>query len=155
MEVLKAFMPLVWALLIAMAIDVLMGLFVAVRAQKVNSSVSFSGMTKKCGMLLMVGVGLLLEQLIGGALPVAKLVSLCYLVTEVISILENASALGIPIPAVIVNALDILKKSDPQPPPIPTTVKIDHASSVSIQTPPESASGIIVSQSAKSPGNQA
>lgn len=100
-----------------MAIDYVTGLVVAAvfHASKksesgaVNSRAAFKGLLKKCMILLLVVVANLLDQQIGASY-IRDGVCIAFMVNEVISIVENASLMGLPIPAVITNALDILKQ---------------------------------------------
>ena len=99
-----------------MAIDYVTGLVVAAvfHASKksdsgaVNSRAAFKGLLKKGMILLLVVVANLLDQQIG-ANYIRDGVCIAFMVNEVISIVENASLMGLPIPAMITNALDILK----------------------------------------------
>ena len=99
-----------------MAIDYVTGLVVAAvfPASKksdsgaVNSRAAFKGLLKKGMILLLVVVANLLDQQIG-ANYIRDGVCIAFMVNEVISIVENASLMGLPIPAMITNALDILK----------------------------------------------
>lgn len=138
--------PVTGALLVMMAIDIAMGLCAAFRTKTISSSASFAGMVKKGAMLLMLGMGAVLEPF-SGDIPVSKLVSLCFLVTEGLSILENAKRVGIPIPAAITDALSKLRSTSPATTPTSPTqqVEIKHASNVNIATPPDgSSSGVLV-----------
>lgn len=99
-----------------MAIDYFTGLVVAAvfHASKksdsgaVNSRAAFKGLLKKGMILLLVVVANLLDEQIG-ANYIRDGVCIAFMVNEVISIVENASLMGLPIPAAITNALDILK----------------------------------------------
>lgn len=99
-----------------MAIDYVTGLVAAAvfHASKksesgaLKSHAAFKGLLKKCMILLLVVVANLLDQQIG-ANYIRDGVCIAFMVNEVISIVENASLMGLPIPAAITNALDILK----------------------------------------------
>lgn len=96
----------------AMALDVATGMAVALRAGQWSSRVARDGLWHKAGCVSAVtaaGVldlvaGLLLGSLPAGSLPFEYTVLLCplavvwYLLTEMGSILENAGAMGAPIP---------------------------------------------------------
>ena len=104
------------ALCAFMAIDYETGLVVAAvfHASKksdsgaLKSHAAFKGLLKKCMILLLVVVANLLDQQIGASY-IRDGVCIAFMVNEVISIVENASLMGLPIPKVITNALDILK----------------------------------------------
>lgn len=98
--------PVIWLLVAVMALDILSGLLAGGRNGELNSSVSFHGMRKKAMMLLLVGLGSLVETRV--PVPIAVLVAGAFAATEAISILENAGRLGVPIPAVLTDALERL-----------------------------------------------
>lgn len=104
-----AHVPMVKTLLILIAIDMICGLFVAFMRRTLSSTISFRGVTRKVMMLLMVAMGAVLEPLAQG-LPVAQLVAMFYIVTEGISCLENAAALGVPLPEVLKETLAKLRE---------------------------------------------
>lgn len=101
--------PLLMTLLILMFADVFAGILVACDRRTLNSTISFRGMTRKVFTLLLVGVATTLEPFAQG-LPLAKLVAMFYIVTEAISITENAAALGVPLPRTLVEMLQKLKE---------------------------------------------
>lgn len=107
-------------LLIFMAIDYLLGLIVAAVFHKSNKSRSggldsragLKGLLKKGMVLLIVLVAARLDIMIGSNF-IRDGVVIAFVANETISIIENAGIMGVPIPAVIINAVDILqKKSD-------------------------------------------
>lgn len=103
-------------LLVFMAVDYLTGLFVAFKHKSnkttsggLSSAVGFIGLMKKCSILLMVVVAHYIDGFIG-ANYTRDAVCLTYILNELLSIIENAGVLGIPIPRVIKNGIDMLKK---------------------------------------------
>jgi toxin secretion/phage lysis holin len=103
-------MPLVSTLLLLMIIDVICGLITSFISKTVSSAVSWRGMSKKVIMLLVVGLAAVLEPFAQG-IPLAKLVSLFYIATEALSIMENAAIAGVPLPSVLTEALVKIKES--------------------------------------------
>lgn len=95
--------PFVGVLLVMMMIDVITGLIAASKGQGLSSQVSWSGMGKKVLMLLAVAMGLILEPHSG--LPLGQLVAVFYTCTEGISILENMTRAGLPVPQQLRDAL--------------------------------------------------
>lgn len=99
-----------------MAIDFFTGWIVAAVFHKSKKSESgglqsragFKGLCKKVVVLLLVCVANRLDTQIG-ATYIRDGVCIAFMINEVLSIVENAALMGIPIPAVITNALDILK----------------------------------------------
>lgn len=103
------------ALLSFMAIDYITGIVVALVFHKSNKSASgglesragLKGLCKKCMVLMLVVVANLLDKQIG-ANYIRDGVCIAFMMNELISIVENASLMGLPIPSVIKNALDVL-----------------------------------------------
>lgn len=105
-------------LLVFMAVDYITGVFVAImhKSSKTNSgglssAVGFIGLMKKCSILLMVVVAHYIDTFIGADYT-RDAVCLTYILNELLSIIENAGVLGLPIPAVIKNGIDILKRRE-------------------------------------------
>lgn len=104
------------ALLVFMAIDFLSGWAVAAVFHKskksqsggLDSKAGFKGLCKKGMILLLVVVANLLDQQIGASY-IRDAVCIAFMVNELLSIVENASLMGVPIPAPITKALDILQ----------------------------------------------
>ncbi len=104
-------------LLIFMAIDYLLGLIVAAVFHKSNKSengaldsrASLKGLLKKGMILLIVLVAAQLDIVIGSNF-IRDGVVIAFIANETISIIENAGIMGVPIPAVITNAIDILQR---------------------------------------------
>ena len=99
-----------------MAIDYAMGLTLAgvfKRSKKnsgaLNSHIGFKGVVKKGIMLLMVIIGYQLDYMIGWDF-IRYAVIIAFIVNELISIIENASLMGVPVPHVLKQAIEILKK---------------------------------------------
>jgi toxin secretion/phage lysis holin len=106
-------------LLIFMAIDYVTGLIVAGVFHKspktetgaLESRAGFKGLIRKFMILLFVLIGYRLDVAVGTTY-IRDAVCIAFMVNEVLSIVENAGLMGIPIPAVITNAIDILKKKN-------------------------------------------
>ena len=104
-------------LLIFMGVDYLTGLIVAgvfhqspkTESGALESRAGFKGMIRKGMILLLVLVGHRLDLAIGASY-IRDAVCIAFIANELISIVENACLMGLPVPAVIKNAIDILKK---------------------------------------------
>ena len=104
-------------LLIFMGIDYVSGLIVAGVFHKspktdtgaLESRAGFKGLIKKIMILLFVLIGYRLDVAVGTSY-IRDAVCIAFMCNELLSIVENAGLMGIPIPAVITNAIDILKK---------------------------------------------
>ena len=103
-------------LLIFMAADYVTGLIVAGvfhRSQKTDtgkleSRAGWKGLCRKGVSLLIVLVAYRLDIVIGSAY-IRDAVIIAFIANETISIIENAGLMGIPIPSVIIRAIEILK----------------------------------------------
>ena len=103
------------ALLSFMAIDYITGWILAAVFKKshktesggYSSAIGLKGLFKKVMVLLLVVVANLLDQQIGASY-IRDGVCIAFMVNEVMSIVENAGLMGLPIPKVITEALDIL-----------------------------------------------
>jgi len=105
------------ALVIFIFIDYVTGLTVAgvFHASKksetgaLESRASMKGLFRKMGILLAVWMSVQLDQVIGTDF-VRNTVIISFLASEGISIVENLGLMGLPMPAILVNALDVLRK---------------------------------------------
>ena len=103
-------------LVIFMAIDFIMGLIVAGVFHKSNKSTSgalnshagWKGLCKKGVMLLFVLVAHRLDMLLTTDY-IRTTAIIGFIANEAISIIENAGLMGVPLPAVITKAIEILK----------------------------------------------
>lgn len=105
-------------LVVAMAIDYVSGMIVAAAGKSpktesggLNSKVGFVGLAKKGMILLVVLTATLLDRAAGNATSVFQMAASCfYIANEGVSILENATLIGLPVPVVVQKALDDLKR---------------------------------------------
>lgn len=111
-------------LLIFMAVDYITGMIVAgvfhrsgkTESGTLSSNVGFRGLIKKGVCLLIVLVAARLDLLLGIEY-MRDAVIIAFILNELISIVENAGLMGIPIPAVIKKAIDVLQdKGDKEGP---------------------------------------
>lgn len=104
-------------LLLFMAIDYLLGIILAAVFKKskhsetgaLQSRAGWKGLVKKGVTLIMVAVGNLLDVQFGTDY-IRTGVCVAFITNELISIIENAALMGIPIPGIITDAIDLLKK---------------------------------------------
>lgn len=104
-------------LLLFMGIDYLTGLIVAgvfhrspkTETGALESRTGLKGLIRKFTMLLFVLVGYRLDVAVGTTY-IRDAVCIAFMANELLSIVENAGLMGVPIPAVITNAIDILSK---------------------------------------------
>lgn len=78
---------------------------------KLNSTVSFKGLCKKFFVVVLVGVAHFLDIALGTNF-IRGGVIVAFISNETISIIENAGLMGVPIPAVLRKAIDILQERE-------------------------------------------
>ena len=104
-------------LLIFMGIDYITGVVVAgvfktsekTENGALESRAGWKGLCRKGVTLLVVLVACRLDLVMGSSF-IRDAVVIAFIANETISIIENAGLMGIPIPAVIVKAIEVLKK---------------------------------------------
>lgn len=90
---------LVYVLLAFMIIDYITGVICAVKDKQVSSKIGFLGVTRKLLIIVLVGIGNVIDYyVIGSGSTLKTMLILFYLSNEGISILENMTKLGLPIP---------------------------------------------------------
>ena len=93
---------LLFALLAFVVIDYITGVMCAISDQKLSSAVGFKGICRKVLIFLMVGIANILDVYVIGTGSVLRTAAIFfYISNEGISLLENASHLGLPVPAKI------------------------------------------------------
>ena len=95
---------LIMALLLLMVLDYATGLIKAFYNKELSSHIGFKGLAKKVLILVIVAVSVVAEDMLG--IPaVREMVIMFFAVNEALSILENAGAMGLPLPEKLKQAL--------------------------------------------------
>ena len=90
---------LLYALIAFVPVDYVTGVMCAVVDRKLSSSVGFKGIFRKVLIFIMVGIAHILDtQVIGNGSVLRTAVIFFYISNEGVSLLENASHLGLPVP---------------------------------------------------------
>ena len=105
-------------LILFMIIDYISGILIAVFFKKspksekgtLKSAVGWKGICKKGMMLIYVFVGVHLDILMNNDY-IGNTICIGFIVNELISIIENAGIMGIPMPTVLKNIIDILNEN--------------------------------------------
>ena len=118
---------IIWVLIAVMTIDYMTGILCGLMGKSpntenggVSSKMAFRGLMKKMLIILVVLLAALLDKAVsmgtGAAFEaVAGATCLWFIASEGFSIIENAAAMGIPIPGVLKQALEIMrKKGEPE-----------------------------------------
>ena len=97
------------ALVVFVAADYITGVMCAVADKELSSEVGFKGICRKVLIFILVGIANILDvQVIGTGSVLRTAVIFFYLSNEVVSLLENAGHLGLPIPEKIKTVLEQL-----------------------------------------------
>ena len=119
--------PIVWILVAVMSLDYLTGLlcgFMGVSPKTesggLSSGAAFQGLMKKVLILCVVGLAALIDRAVmqGTGMEIAAVTgATCFwfVASEGLSVLENAAAMGVPIPKVLLRALEIMKRQGEEP----------------------------------------
>lgn len=101
-----------------MAIDYVTGLIVAAVRKSpktdtggLSSRIGLKGLAKKCVVLLLVLVAARLDITLGTSY-IRDAVCIGFIVNELLSIIENAGLLGVPMPQALKNAVELLQDKD-------------------------------------------
>ncbi len=103
----------IYALVIFVVIDYLTGAMVAVLEKRLSSQIGAKGICKKVLIFTLIGVAHVIDsQLIGNGSAIRTAVIFFYLSNEGISIIENATNMGLPIPRKLQNVLAQLSEGE-------------------------------------------
>lgn len=99
-------------LITCMVLDYITGLVCGAKDKELSSTIGFNGLKKKFTTIIVLILAVLLDRLIGQGWVFRTLVIYFYVAMEGISILENASRLGLPIPEKLKEMLIQLKEGN-------------------------------------------
>lgn len=91
-----------------MAVDFFTGVWIGYRTKTINSTRAYKGLNKKAYILIIVSCAAVLSKLIPN-LGIRHMVIIFYVSTEILSVIENGSKLGVPIPTKLKKALEQCK----------------------------------------------
>lgn len=91
------------------AIDFASGIALAAKNGKAKSRTLWLGVTRKIGTLAIIAVAHMLDTVIGDAHLIRDAAIFFYLAGELLSLTENLGRLGVPIPPVIRQAVEVLR----------------------------------------------
>lgn len=104
---------LLYTLIAFVALDYLTGVIVAIIEKKLSSEIGFKGILKKVLIFVLVGIGNMVDvHLLKNGSAIRTAVIFFYLSNEGISILENCSKAGLPIPEKLKTVLEQFNKND-------------------------------------------
>jgi toxin secretion/phage lysis holin len=100
---------LLGVLLAFVIFDYALGLIAAAVLGELKSKIGFVGIARKVFIFAMVGVGHLVDGILGDGHLFRDTVAYFYIANELLSLIENGGRLGAPIPPVIRQAVEVLK----------------------------------------------
>ena len=114
------------ALIFAVVLDYATGVLKAAYTKTLSSEIGYKGILKKVDIFLVVVLAVILDKLLGENfasslgipidMPIRAVVIIFFVSNEALSILENVSATGLPIPKILTKILIQLRdKSDDTP----------------------------------------
>ena len=113
--------PIIWVLLAVMTLDYITGLLCGLIGKSpktetggLSSKAAFQGLLKKVLILVVVGLAALADHAIAvsAGIEMAAVTGACclwFVASEGLSILENAAAMEVPIPKMLMKALEIMR----------------------------------------------
>lgn len=119
--------PIIWVLIAVMSIDYITGIICGLMGKSpntenggVSSKMAFKGLLKKALIILVVLLAALLDKAVSMGTgvsfeAVAGATCLWFIASEGFSIIENVAAMGVPIPGVLKQALEIMRKKGEVP----------------------------------------
>lgn len=121
--------PIIWILVAIMSLDYITGLICGAMGKSpktengyLESNAAFKGLLKKALILLVVLLAALLDRAVSLTADiefaaVAGATCLWFIASEGISVLENAAAMGIPIPQILLRMLELFRSKGGEKPP--------------------------------------
>lgn len=114
--------PIIWVLVAIMTLDYITGIACGAIGKSpktetggLSSGAAFLGLLKKAVILVVVGLAALVDHAIAvsAGIEIAAVTGACclwFVASEGLSVLENAAAMGVPIPKVLMRALEIMRQ---------------------------------------------
>lgn len=100
------------ALVIAIVLDYISGVLKAYVTKELSSRIGLKGIIKKVGVLLVVMLAVIIDNVTGGTGAIRTLVIYYFVANEGLSVIENLGQAGVPIPQSIKKSLKALKKEN-------------------------------------------
>lgn len=103
---------LIQILVAFVVIDYITGVLAAAYHGKLNSNIGLKGIAKKVFIFVIVACGHLVDSAMGTQDLVRDAAIYFYIANELLSILENAGEIGLPVPDILKNSIDSLKGNE-------------------------------------------
>ena len=123
--------PILWILLAVISLDYITGIICGAMGKSpktenggLSSKEAFQGLLKKALILFVVLLAALLDRAVSMSADiefaaVSGATCLWFIASEGMSVLENAAAMGVPIPRILLNMLELFKSKGGEKPPDP------------------------------------
>lgn len=99
-------------LIIFMSLDYITGVLNGIVGKRLSSKIGATGIAKKIGILCIVSLASFIERYIIDTTALRAAVTLYYISNEGISIFENITKLGVPVPKKLSNVVNNLSDDD-------------------------------------------
>lgn len=99
------------ALVALVILDYITGILKAIVTKTLSSAIGFKGLVRKIIMFIIVATAVIIQSVIGGAIPLREVVIIFFICNEGISLLENASEF-VPIPEKLKEVLIQLREKN-------------------------------------------
>ena len=99
-----------WVLILLVVGDYLSGIAASVVEQNVSSKVGYVGIIKKLGIFLVIAMAHQLDLVFGDTNALRDAAIFFYMANELISVVENAGRIGLPLPPSITKVIAALKE---------------------------------------------
>jgi len=96
-------------LLTFVVLDYITGFAAAAKEGKLNSEVGMWGIAKKVGIFAIVAAAHLVDRALGDAHLFRDAAIFFFLANELLSVIENAGRIGVPIPPMLQRAVEVLR----------------------------------------------
>ncbi|MCY8234386.1 phage holin family protein [Priestia endophytica] len=96
-------------LLACVILDYITGLLSAIVHKKFNSRIGYRGIAQKILIFILVAVANFMDVLLWDENFIRNTTILFYTLNEIISITDNAKRVGLPVPQIIINAIQALQ----------------------------------------------
>ena len=103
---------LIQILVAFVVIDYVTGVLAAGVRREISSTVGGRGIAKKVLIFVLVACGHMVDMALGTTDVIGDAVIYFYIANELFSILENAGAIGLPVPDILKKSIDTLKGKD-------------------------------------------
>jgi toxin secretion/phage lysis holin len=101
--------PLLLLLLVFVVLDYISGMMAAGVEGNLSSRIGFKSIPKKIMIFVMVAIAHLIDGAFGNNHMFRDATIFFYLANELLSIIENAGRIGLPVPDKLIQAIDVLK----------------------------------------------